>query len=160
MQEIKAMLKVSFKENSFEPAKKVERIEDKVTVVTLKGQIQFGVFYGKMSGSMITKLYQHPFIENGALRVQGKAKRSEGDADNPILGERIAEARAKIKLYKFMQSFCKSIMEYYMTLLFGDIDIASKTKAYDSESIIGAYKKYGQLLATEQRHLENLLKQA
>ena len=33
------------------------------------------------------------------IRAKGKAVRSDKDKDNPILAERIAESKAKLKIY-------------------------------------------------------------
>lgn len=158
------MFKVSFKENPKFPVKKVQRIEHtRETIVTLRGTVNLPVFMQyyippkiwdwidscKNVQAEITMTKMH-------LTVKGKARRNEddGDADNPVLGERIAEARAKINLYKFMYHLISELYVYYCRLLSSN---TLTEGTYKDNTIQGAMTKYVNFYNREEAHLKALL---
>lgn len=156
------MFKVSFKENPKFPVKKVQRFNDgKVTIVTLEGVMELPKFTRyfipdevwdwmntcKNVQAEVTMTKMH-------LTIKGKAKKADGDIDNPILGERIAEARAKISLYKFMSNFCQLLFSYYSTILYDDVVLPEEIY---SGSMFETMYKYQTLYNRECEHLDNLL---
>lgn len=159
------MWKVSFKDPMY---KKVQKFNDRVTVVTLKGDLRIPM---EVMNSMPKKMWDwmsdkiNPRVKvyhwQGIINVivTGKAVRSKEDKDDPVLAERIAECRAKIKLYKFIYILLMNYTEYYATLLKGKEWSFENTPVNDSTCIAYIYNKYTRLYINEKKHLEELLKE-
>lgn len=158
-------LKVSFKDREGAPSKIVKTFANgNATVVVLKGILEHPDFC-VMDKATWKWIQRHPIIDDSGLTAfrvcaKGKAKKSPLDELNPVLGERIAEARAKIKIYKFMSKLAKRICINLEKMLLGTdygkiCYVVSCTDGYWAE-----YKKYIQLLESEERHLNELLSQA
>lgn len=159
------MWKVSFKDPMY---KKVQKFNDRVTVVTLKGdlKIPMEVMYSmpkevcdwmtKKSNPKVKVYHWQGII---SVTVTGKAIRSEKDKDNPVLAERIAECRAKLKLYEFIYTLLMNYVEYYATLLKGKEWSFENTPVNDTNCIAYVYNKYTRLYLNEEKHLEELLKE-
>jgi len=153
------MYKVSFKDDF----KKVERFDNKVTKVTLKGSIK-DIFTPNSLGvprSIIGWMIDN-WGDTDTIEVAGTAIRNDKDKDDPVLGERLAEARAKLKIYKLMKTFCHKMLKYYAQELYGIKTnntitvIASEQESYD-DSLLKAYKKYDRLIDVENTHIKQLL---
>lgn len=154
------MYKISFKN----PDSKVVKTynDGKVTIVTLNGV---------MSESLINLYWDCPYkfrlwainhpnvkIDSSTITVTGKAIRSEQDENNPKIGERIAESRAKLSLYKFMRTLLKKIYEYKYNELFGNFVLRRDENSYlDKDTILGQFIKYSKLFEKENIHLRTLL---
>lgn len=154
------MFKVSFKGTPEEPAKTVCRFNNKITIVRLCGTLVLNP--NITFKSVIPWLANHPFMKNSRwdrvdLNVTGIAKRADGDVDNPILAERIAEARAKIKIYKFMARLLKKVCKEYYKTLYGNTN-SMPTMGWGG--LFGDMTKYDNLLFKEEEHLNQLLKKA
>lgn len=159
------MWKVSFKDPKY---KKVQKFNDRVTVVTLKGDLRIPM---EVMNSMPKKMWDwmtdkiNPRVKvyhwQGIINVivTGKAVKSKEDKDDPVLAERIAECRAKIKLYKFIYTLLMNYTEYYATLLKGKEWSFENTPVNDSTCIAYIYNKYTRLYINEKKHLEELLKE-
>ena len=153
------MYKVSFTDDF----KKVERFNNKVTKVTLKGSINdlFNSDGLDVPRSIIDWMIDS-WGDTDTIEVAGTAIRNDKDKDDPVLGERLAEARAKLKIYKLMRTFCHKMLEYYALKLYGiktnnTITVkASEQESYD-DSILKAYKKYDRLVDVENNHIKQLL---
>lgn len=156
------MFKVSFKENPNFPVKKVQKFnDDKITIVTLYGEVQLPVYMqhyippeiwdwmecGKNVEATISTAKIH-------LTIKGKARKADDDVDNPVLGERIAECRAKINLYRFMYHLISKLYIYYCQLL----SVNTLTEGgYKDDTIQGAMTKYANFYSREEAHLKALL---
>lgn len=159
------MWKVSFKDPMY---KTVQKFNDRVTAVTLKGDMQIPIevmtsipkkvhdWMTKKSNPKV-KVYHWQGIIN--ITATGKAIRSEKDKDDPVLAERIAECRAKLKLYEFVYTLLMNYTEYYATLLKGKEWSFENTPVNDSTCIAYIYNKYTRLYINEKKHLEELLKE-
>lgn len=154
------MYKVSFTDNF----KKVERFNNKVTKVTLEGIINN--IYTHDPISIPTPVFEWmasiigPHIN--IIKMSGTAVRNDKDKDDPVLGERLAEARAKLKIYKFMKTFCYKMLKYYALKLYGiNTNSAITVRAINQESydnsLQKAYKKYNRLVDVENTHIKQLL---
>ena len=154
------MFKVSFKEDY----KDVLIFQNKVTVVTLTGRMMMGLEH--IPHHIWTWALNHPSVDvnvdysNGhecwILKASGKAKCHKDDSPNPKLGERIAESRAKIKLYKFMQTLMYKFSVYYTKLLTGK-EYMEVYAFCNSNSLSCTLRKYTELLEHERYHLDELL---
>ena len=155
------MYKVSFTDDF----KKVERFNNKVTKVTLKGTIKN--IYALDDLNIPQPIYDWMRDDNcknpDTLEVSGIAVRSDNDKDDPVLGERLAEARAKLKIYKFMKTFCNKMLKYYKFKLYGtkaNNEIIVKTSPEglsNNDSLLKAYMKYDKLVDVENNHIKQLL---
>ena len=158
------MLKVSFKDDF----KKVETFNDKVTIVTLTGKILCPNF---VSDYLPTKVWEwinhHPsvevsesFMQSGLyyiIKVSGKSVCANDDIFDIKIGERIAECRAKIRIYKFMQALTKMLYEYYHGIVFGKDAVINDMDICSGDCILYANTKYIELLEHERHHLSGLL---
>lgn len=159
------MWKVSFKNPMY---KKVQKFNDRVTVVILKGDLKIPMEvmnsmpkkiwdWMKKKSNPKVKIYHWQGVIN--VTVTGKAVRSNEDKDDPVLAERIAECRAKIKLYKFIYTLLMNYAEYYATLLKGKEWSFENTPVNDTNCIAYVYNKYTRLYINEKKHLKELLKE-
>ena len=154
------MYKVSFKDDF----KKVERFNNKVTKVTLKGTIKNAWDLDDLTipQSIYDWMRDNNCKDLDTLEVSGIAIRNNKDKDDPVLGERLAEARAKLKIYKFMRTFCHKMLKYYALKLYGiNTNNTITVRAIDQESYVDslqkAYKKYSRLVDVENTHIKQLL---
>lgn len=159
------MWKVSFKDPMY---KKVQKFNNRATVVTLKGdlKIPMEVMYSmpkEIQNWMTDKINPRVKVYHwqGIIEVivTGKAIRSEKDKDDPVLAERIAECRAKLKLYEFIYTLLMNYTEYYATLLKGKEWSFENTPVNDANCIAYVYNKYTRLYINEKKHLKELLKE-
>lgn len=142
------------------PSKEVAHYNDNTTVVTLKGTI-----YQRDLPYIPNKIWQNLVKRNVDMRwdsltfyVQGKAKKHPNDKFNPVTGERIAESRAKIKLYKTIGNLVYDMYCWYMETAIGFFDF-DDSSVKDS-SLWATYIKYDEMLGKEITHLKELLDKA
>ena len=149
------MIKVSFINTQSSPYKKVERFNNgAVTKVTLVGRIKgyecfpLPIIQWLSEKKGVSIPYNGPII-----KVTGKAERHPNDEDDPILGERIAEARAKIAIYKIALQLCERLVSHYQKILYGKAIIPN----YSGNGIVKDADKYARLIYREYEHLYKLL---
>jgi hypothetical protein len=151
------MFKVSFKKD----CKKVQTFNDRATIVTIVGIMDYPNELWTCTPTSITDwLWHHPSIDvrvyggNGLrLEFSGKSVCSAEDTFNPIIGERIAESRAKIRLYKFVHTLLHKLYVYYFDIIFGDryalCDIGELADYNKPGGILEEMDKYKSLLDRE-----------
>ena len=164
------MFKVSFDKDS----KKVQTFNDKATIVTITGEMSFSsevwdIFPDKIANWM----WQHPTIDASwgnctkdteviNLKVSAKSVCAEGDTFDSILGYRIADHRAKIKIFKFVYNLCERLMKHYYGIMYGnaefDIIRESHTEA-PKDCLYLTCKKYRELWIKESHRLGKLLEE-
>ena len=155
------MWKVSFKDPKY---KKVQKFNDRVTVVTLKGDLRIPM---EVMNSMPKKMWDwmtdkiNPKVKiyhwQGIISITatGKAVKSEDDKNNPVLAERIAECRAKIAIYKFVTQLTEKYNKYYIKLIIGKY--GSTRPDYNQKNTLHSiHGKYSALWGKELKHLEEL----
>lgn len=155
------MLKLSFKGNY----KRVQNINNKYTIVTLTGVSSFDCFMGQCPTSIIDwieenhsiETWYNPILCHLVLKAAGKAECSPNDTYNLTIGERLAEIRAKIKLYKFMHILCNRLFGYYIHLIGGSPRYP--ISKIHNHGLLEASLKYKILLHREEEYLEKLLKE-
>jgi hypothetical protein len=97
------------------------------------------------------------------LEFYGKAVCSEDDTFDAETGKRIAESRAKIKLYKFMHTLIVKLYEYYFGLILGSkysSKYISQELDTSENTLFDSMSKYQALLIKESHHLGQLLEEA
>ena len=165
------MFKVSFDKDS----KKVQTFNNRVTVVTIVGKMAIpSEVWAVFPGKIISWMYQHPSIDAAwftctkseeVIRIEfsGKSVCAKEDTFDSIIGYRIAETRAKIKLYKFVHNLCEKLMKQYYDVMYGnaefDIIGESHTEA-PKDCLYLTCKKYRELWIKESYHLGKLLTEA
>jgi hypothetical protein len=161
------MFKVSFKKD----CKKVQTFNDRATIVTIVGYMDYPNELWTCTPTSITDwLWNHPSIDvrvygGDGLRLEfsGKSVCSAEDTFNPIIGERIAESRAKIRLYKFIHTLLYKLYVYYFDVILGDryalCDIEKTINYNKPGGIFEEMGKYKDLLRKETLHLEKLLEE-
>ena len=154
------MFKVSFKKDS----KKVQTFNNRATVVTIVGEMSLPTEIWNMFPDKIANwMWQHPTIDASwgnctkdteviTLKVSAKSVCAKEDTFDSIIGYRIAETRAKIKLYKFVHNLCEKLMKQYY-------DGESHEEA-PKDCLYLTCKKYRELWIKESYHLGKLLTEA
>ena len=89
------------------------------------------------------------------IHADGFARCHEEDKFDYIFGERLAEARAKYKIYKFFYKFTCKLCDYYDNLLFGSGGVANDG---EGSCLAQDVKKYEALCIREAHHISELLK--
>ena len=151
------MFKVTFKN------KAVQHFNDRATVVTLEAHLKYPNVEFLMPDRIDKWVCSSDIATYDgwgiAFRSQGKAVRSLDDNDTPVYAERIAEARAKIKVYQFMHTLLGKIYRHHLSVLFGkeNCKYFSPNMDCNENSIAGWMYKYDCLLENERQHLNNLL---
>lgn len=162
------MFKVSFKNTPEQPAKAVLRrtVDGKdITTVTLTGSFKIPSQISRLPQSVIDWMFQDGLIykvtsdNTFVLGVTGKATRHPDDEDNPVLAERIAEAKAKIKIYNYMCSLIDRIVHFYAGILLG-ISGGLGEQGDGEDSLLTSYDRYCTLYAREVYHLHKLLSES
>lgn len=158
------MWKVSFKDPH---SKRVQRFNDKVTVVTLTG---FMKFPKNMLDYIPLNIYNwinslhNPEIETNYtahgihIISKGIAKRADGDIDNPIGAERLAESRAKANIYWFVLTLADKYVRHYNKIVTGDEETyINESDKYSDNSLYAIIERYNELYERELSHMDNLL---
>lgn len=159
------MWKVSFKDPKY---KKVQKFNDRVTIVTLKGDLRIpmevmnsmpGKMWKWMADKINPRVKVYPWQGIINIIVTGKAVRSKDDEDDPVLAERIAECRAKIAIYNFVSHLIYEYIHYYLTLTMGKNNkILVDLEQNDSLNTI--FRKYVILEDKKSKHLSKLIESA
>lgn len=156
------LFKVSFKEDKKNPSKVIEKAGG-TTIVTLKGVVNLPEFWNYVPKevhswiSRNTKVEIYEDIANNTLIIfsQGISRCMDGDKYDSLLGERLAEARAKYVIYKFFCDLTMKLYNYYSRIMFGNMD----TQDFGKGSCLAQdIKKYGGLCIKESHHIRELLK--
>ena len=155
------IFKVSFKETAKHPSKAVTKVGLTTTVI-LKGEVKLPEFFDRIPIDIIEWIVHQKKVEiyddmaNQMMYVfsTGMSKCREDDKYDSLLGEGLAEARAKYQIYKFFYSLCDKLYEYYNKILFGPVGVVDCGEG----SCIGRdLKKYGDLYVKEAHHIEELI---
>lgn len=161
------MLKISFIDRPDCPAKKVQVFNNRTTKVTLVGRMRLPEavwliaipkhiqkwLNNHQGVDVETTIYNSGFI----LIAEGLSTCSAEDVFSPVYGERIAEARAKLKLYKFALKFASELYKYYFRLLLGDSKVKYFYSMYKQDCLHDTIQRYSELIKKEYDHLNNLL---
>lgn len=141
----------------------VKSYNDKVTIVTLKGHLNMPIPIPNEVYNWVRK-----YLKNGKFTIlnysnkscfistTGIAKCSNKDIYDSVLGERIAESRAKIALYRFMELLCKKMYIFYKSMIDGESDIMI-TVSSKQPCLYNEYLKYGIICDREKQHLKDLM---
>lgn len=155
------IFKVSFKEDKKNPSKVIEKAGG-TTIVTLKGVVNLPEFWYNIPKevhfwiSRNTKVEIYEDIANNTLIIfsRGISRCMDGDRYDSLLGERLAEARAKYVIYKFFYDLTSKLHIYYSEIMFGNQEvICSGTGSCLTQDI----KKYEGLCIRESHHIGELL---
>ena len=155
------MFKVSFKESPGNPSKVIYKA-GMVTDVILKGVVELPHFWHLMPPDICEwiaiqrKVGMYENVANNTLIInsEGISKCRKEDKYSTLIGERLAEARAKYCIYKFFFDLCSKLYEYYSTILFGPEGIVA---IGNGGSLERAMKKYEGLCIRESHHIGELL---
>lgn len=165
------MFKVSFKKDCM----KVQTFNDKATVVTIVGEMTIPSEVWTAFPDKITDwMWQHPSIDATwgtctkseeviRLEFSGKSVCAEGDTFDENIGKRIAESKAKVKLYKFVHNLCEMLMKYYYGIMYGNAEFDIIRESHEEAPKNCLYltcKKYRDLWIKESYHLGKLLTEA
>ena len=157
------MFKVSFKDTPRDPSKIVVRAGNKISVL-LKGTVALPEFFKYIPESIIAWMTEEQKLISGEediannifhLKVSGHVLCHKDDTFDYVLGERLAEARAKYKMYRFFHTLILKLCTYYSTILYGSDDIL----ATQDGGLLKELKKYERLMVKEAQHLQELLKE-
>jgi hypothetical protein len=155
------IFKVSFKETGKKPSKVITKYGS-LTEVTLKGTVALPPFWHHIPEDIMEWLRNSKKVElyvdvsRNILYVfsAGKSRCREDDKYDSLLGERLAEARAKYCIYKVFYDLCSKLEEYYNKLLFGPYGVVDSGSG---SCIARDLKKYEGLCIREAHHIGELL---
>lgn len=155
------MFKVSFKETANNPCKVVVKT-GRVTRVTLKGSMEIPYFWQLMPAEICewiaqrntVELYEDVAKNKILVYSEGISKCKDCDKYDSLLGERLAEARAKYSIYKFLFDLSSKLCNYYNKMLYGTTVFTCEGS---SNSLEGVVWKYRQLCDKEFEHQQTLL---
>ena len=156
------MFKVSFKDKPNDPSKIVVRIGNK-TGVMLKGTVILPKFFRYIPDEIVELIKKNNLVSGKIdfdalvfnLKSNGKAVCHEEDKFDYVFGERLAEARAKLKIYRFFYGLCDKLEEYYSNILYGPCGVVDSGSG---SCIARDLLKYEGLCIKEARHIGQLLK--
>lgn len=157
------MFKVSFKDKPNDPSKIVIRMGNK-TGVMLKGTVALPEFFKYLPEEIVTWMTDKQKLISGEediatntfrIKVSAHALCHENDKFNYVFGERLAEARAKLKIYKFFYEFTSRLYDYYNNILFGSGGVIDSG---EGNCIAQDVEKYWALCTRESHHIGELLK--
>ena len=167
------MFKISFKETSI-PCKVVFK-EGRKTTVTYRGIIMLPKLWWYMPPEIRRWINHCSYVDickniatnTAVIYARGIARCREDDKYDTLLGERIAEARSKYNMYRFIAELCKKLMLYYNNWMYdvpalpviGSTVIALDAGKYKhvKGGLFGDYTKYMALMNKEIEHIEALL---
>lgn len=155
------MFKVSFKETEHQPSRIVIKA-GRDTTVTLKGRMEIPHFWHLMPEYIHewianqTKLELYENMSDGTIMVfsEGHSKCRQDDKYDSLLGERLAESRAKLNIYQFFYNLCDKLDDYYQEIMFGSVGVASNGQP---GSLASDLLKYEKLVNREKSHYNELL---
>ena len=151
------MLKLSFKTGKDVEPIKTQVFNNTLTKVTLSGKLNcdvfpnFNVYYSALDKS--------PFVNEESPDIvwaEGIAKKSPNDSFDKVIGYRIAEARAKIKLYKFMKNLAFEYAKVYNAYVYGKKAPLFPDR-FEEDGYMADYYKYANLVKREKNHLNALI---
>ena len=153
------MFKVSFKDAPKNPTKLVTKWGNETTVV-LNGTVKIPAFMRYIPEEIISWINEQTLIDgtddlaNMRLIViaKGTARCHPDDKYDTVLGERLAESRAKYNIYKFFYELSYKLSEYYGTILYGNAIVDDP-----KEGLMADVCKYERLCRMEKDHQTDLL---
>ena len=157
------LFKVSFKDSPKKKSKAVV-VTGKRTAVMLYGTVKFPEFWKHAPNEIIEWMTDQGHLICGEedivtnsfrLRALGIARCHEDEKFDYVFGERLAEARAKYKIYKFFYNLTCRLYDYYGKILFGEAEVADSGKG---SCLAQDIKKYEALYIREAHHISELLK--
>lgn len=157
---MKNMFKVSFREKST-PSKVVLK-SGRVTTVTYRGTVKLPKLWWYMPEEVRRWVNACTYVDmeesiahnTVVLYSRGVSKCRDGDKYDTLLGERVAEARAKMHIYWFFYQICGKLIDYYNHLVYGDDQVVSFNR---NGGLVGDMHRYQELYKKEQEYIEKLL---
>jgi hypothetical protein len=155
------LFKVSFKETDKNPSRVVNKYGRK-TVVVLKGSVRLPEFWKHVPEGITdwiscqesVEIYENMAENTLVIFSEGKSKCHADDRYDSILGERIAEARAKYRMYHFFYKLISRLYDYYNTLLFGEVGVVDSGSG---NCLMQDAVKYDEMCKKEMSHIVELL---
>ena len=155
------MFKVSFKETELQPSRVVIKA-GRDTTVTLKGRMKTPHFWHLMpdyihewiANQTRIELYENMSDDTIMVFSEGHSKCRKDDRYDSLLGERLAESRAKMGLYQFFYTLCDKLDDYFQNIMFGSTGVAANGKP---GSLTYDLLKYEKLVDRERHHYNELL---
>jgi len=156
------MFKVSFKETPKNPYKLVTKVGGETTVL-LKGTVELPAFWKYMPEEICEWIAHQAHIEGYEdtsknqliIYSRGIAKCHPEDHYDTVLGERMAESRAKYFIYKFFYDLSVKLSVYYGAILYGTNNAIPPTN--NTVGILADLNKYQELCIREELHQSELL---
>lgn len=155
------MFKVSFKETENSPSKVVYKA-GRITDVILKGTVELPDFWHLLPPDICewvatrTKVEIYENVSNNTLIIhsEGRSRCRSDDKYDVLLGERLAEARAKYCIYKFFYNLTSKLFDYYNEIMFGSQGVVCNG---NGSCLAQDVKKYETLCIRESHHIGELL---
>lgn len=155
------IFKVSFKDTDEKAYRVVQKVGTTTTVV-LRGVTKLPAFWKQLPEPILKWIGERKNVElyednvNNTLIIYslGEAKCNKDDSYNSIFGERLAEARAKYHIYKFIYTLTYKLYNYYNRIMFGDSEVIDRGHG---SCLARDVEKYEGLCIRESHHIGELL---
>lgn len=155
------VFKVSFKDTPKNPSVIINKA-GRTTTVYLRGTVRLPEFWSSMpdrifewiEGVGSVEVYEHLADNTLSIYAKGVSRCREDDKYDSLLGERLAEARAKCAVYKFFHDLTYKLSEYYGGLLYGSSCVVDSC----DEGIMADVVKYERLYRRELQHQRDLIR--
>lgn len=157
------MFKVSFKNYKNSPAK-VTVVTGKKVAVMISGTVSLPEFFKYIPEEIVRWMTDEQKLISGEediatntfhVKASGIARCHEEEKFDYVFGERLAEARAKYKIYKFFYYLTCKIYEYYERIMFGELGVVAEGQG---SCLMQDITKYEGLYIREAHHIGELLK--
>ena len=153
------MFKVSFKEAKRPSKVTIKRGND--TKVIIQGLVKLPKFFDNIppeisdwiSSRKKVEIYENMATHTLIIYSTGKVRCRPEDKYDTILGERLAESKAKRHIYKFFFDLCSKLFDYYGELLYGNAIVDPGS----GNCLVNDLRKYETLYHREIDHFSELL---
>jgi hypothetical protein len=155
------MFKVSFKETPKQPSKAITKVGLTTTVI-LRGVIKLPPFWKHMPNDIVewigkarkVECYENIVDNTLIIYSTGMSKCRPDDKYDSLVGERLAESRAKTHIYCFFYDLTYKLYNYYSNILFGS---EATVSVGAPGSLERAMYKYEKLYRREIEHQEEII---
>lgn len=156
------VFKVSFNDSPWD--QKITVVTSRKVAVRISGNVRLPKFWKYIPEEITEWIIKEQNLISGEedadisvfhIHANGFARCHEEDKFDYVFGERLAEARAKYKIYKFFYDLTCKLYDYYNRILFGDEEVVDMGKG---SCLAQDIKKYEALCIREAHHIGELLK--
>lgn len=164
------MMRVRFKNTRNIPSRVVTHPADRITKVSIRGTVSLPKFWRNVPREILEWMESHEHVETYEslvsdeliIKAEGYSTCHEEDVYDGELGRKIAESRARKRIYGFMYTLCKKLEIYYRDIIFGNYEISfvSPHDTAPKSCVFSSICKYHFLFNKETDYLNSLINES